>query len=435
MMPAWCRALLLLLVCCAQLFDGGLADVAAREKDWTAATATYFDAPPEFRQRIPHNFGTLFTGACGFTDQPFQQYQSDESLVFPREQYAAIGAANPDYLGGVCGRCYEVRCATGLIKHDYNASSGSMYIPIMGTPFYKTAPDIKDVRGRSFPGILSDRFIGAKCWNDTGSILVRIGDTCPCNRPEAQGGRNEACCGPNPHLDLSYWAFSQLAHPLYGNMVVYYRPVDCKTQQPLSASGPKNPSGVLGGATSVVYDSGLVPGWGVTLNNATWANWTNPADGTQAGLGGSGGRVAACATLQPKLGVMSWQCFPGCRDLFTGADVRVTLRPAQSVSGNPVSSSGAAALSQLPLKAIVSRVFYNETNAVGEAICQGTPLLNSNTTASRATSESHGYVTVAFPWNEFQCEARNVTRATANRIAFLNVGSGETSVCIEALKV
>ena len=415
----WLLAVLLLACCrCAT------CDVPGREGDWLTGTATFFDASPEFKSRIAHNFGTLYTGACGFTNQPLNAYQSDDSLVFPREQNAAIGAANADYAGGVCGRCYEVRCRTGLIKKDYNASGN--YVSIGGTPFYQTAPDLKDVRGRSFPGALSDRFIGAKCWNDTdGSIVVRITDTCPCHRPEAQGGYNAPCCGPNPHFDLSYWAWSRLAHPLYGNMVIQFRPVNCSTHAPLSGAKSESPSGILGGATSVIYDNGLAPGWGVTLSNATWANWTLPV---------GGGGIVACATLQPQ-GVLGWQCFPGCHDLFTGGPVRLTLREAQSVTGYSVSGASNGGLADLPVKVIVSKAFFNETNAVGEAICQGTPMLDSNTTGGRVQGASGSFITASFPFDDFQCGARNVSKATANRLELQNAGRKDVSLCVQSVRV
>ena len=131
-----------------------------------------------------------------------------------------------------------------------------------------------------------------------------------------------------------------------------------------------------GGATSVVFDSGIQYGWGLTLSNATWANWTLPV---------GGGGIAACATLQPQ-GVLGWQCFPGCHDLFTGGPVRLTVREAQSVTGYPAGGSNGG-LNDLPVKLLISRASFNETNAVGEAICQGTPMLNGNTTSGPPGAE------------------------------------------------
>jgi hypothetical protein len=46
-------------------------------------------------------FGVVAQGSCGYTN-------SDGSLPFPREVYAAAADTNEDYPGS-CGRCYEVR--------------------------------------------------------------------------------------------------------------------------------------------------------------------------------------------------------------------------------------------------------------------------------------------------------------------------------------
>jgi hypothetical protein len=56
----------------------------------------------------PGQFGIIGQGACGYTN-------SDGSLPFPREMYAAAADANADYPGS-CGRCYQVgmRASTDL---------------------------------------------------------------------------------------------------------------------------------------------------------------------------------------------------------------------------------------------------------------------------------------------------------------------------------
>ena len=45
-------------------------------------------------------FGIIEQGSCGYTN-------SDGSLPFPKEMYAAVADTNEDYPGS-CGRCYEV---------------------------------------------------------------------------------------------------------------------------------------------------------------------------------------------------------------------------------------------------------------------------------------------------------------------------------------
>jgi|AntAceMinimDraft_12_1070368.scaffolds.fasta_scaffold55106_2 hypothetical protein len=50
-----------------------------------------------------------------------------------------------------------------------------------------------------------------RCWNESASVFVTIIDLCPC---QYSWGRQEVCCGPIPHFDLSFWAHQKLAHPL-----------------------------------------------------------------------------------------------------------------------------------------------------------------------------------------------------------------------------
>jgi len=49
-------------------------------------------------------FGIIAQGSCGYTN-------SDGSLPFPKEIYAAAADTNEDYPGS-CGRCYQVRGVT-----------------------------------------------------------------------------------------------------------------------------------------------------------------------------------------------------------------------------------------------------------------------------------------------------------------------------------
>jgi hypothetical protein len=55
------------------------------------------------------------------------------------------------------------------------------------------------------------------------------------------------------HFDLSYFAFEQLIHPVYGVGMVEYRTVDCDTGAPL-------PQGFID--RTALYCGGVRPGWG-----------------------------------------------------------------------------------------------------------------------------------------------------------------------------
>jgi hypothetical protein len=46
-----------------------------------------------------------------------------------------------------------------------------------------------------------------QCWNDTRSIVVKVGDSCPCQQKKPDGSVQPQfwCCGGANHMDLSYW--------------------------------------------------------------------------------------------------------------------------------------------------------------------------------------------------------------------------------------
>ena len=53
----------------------------------------------------------------------------------------------------------------------------------------------------------------------------------------------------------SYFPCVQLAHPLYGNMPIEFRPVDCYTSKPLNPTPPYVSRSIYG-------ENGIEPGWG-----------------------------------------------------------------------------------------------------------------------------------------------------------------------------
>ena len=214
-------------------------------------------------------------------------------------------------------------------------------------------------------------------------IFVRIVDICPCNRPPQQGGRNQACCTTAPHIDLSYWAFEKLAHPLYGDITIQFRPVDCGTRQPLASSGLANATsgGVLGGATSSVYAGEPQRGWAVTSYKINWLNLTLPASGLSAtSKPYPGVRNATCAQISGAGGLFGFYCTK-CRDVFTDA-VKLSIREAQQQSGDP--TGGAVP----PLRVVISKRDYNATGGGGEVYCDAKPQLGD---AYKIGRSSNGY--------------------------------------------
>jgi cullin-associated NEDD8-dissociated protein 1 len=78
---------------------------------WIQGRATYYGTDDRLEKiRVAcgepkDQFGIVAQGSCGYTN-------SDGSLPFPREVYAAAADTNEDYPGS-CGRCYEVSSANG----------------------------------------------------------------------------------------------------------------------------------------------------------------------------------------------------------------------------------------------------------------------------------------------------------------------------------
>lgn len=122
---------------------------------------------------------------------------------------------------GGCGRCYEVRCKTGPILKDQETVS-SVYDGYHLPRFARN--DLKNPEGWEWSGVphhVPEEHKWTQCNNEEKSIVIKIIDYCPCIY--IGGRRQRWCCGPIDHLDLSYWAFNHLAHPLYGMMMVEYR--------------------------------------------------------------------------------------------------------------------------------------------------------------------------------------------------------------------
>eukprot|EP00878_Enallax_costatus_P012255 GHUV01012800.1.p1 GENE.GHUV01012800.1~~GHUV01012800.1.p1 ORF type:complete len:217 (+),score=45.02 GHUV01012800.1:1126-1776(+) len=76
-------------------------------------------------------------------------------------------------------------------------------------------------------------------------------------------------------MDLSYWAFEKIAHPVYGVIPTEYRPVDCVTKQPL------NP--VPGYVSPVIYKDDLGAGWGWRPYNSKDTQIRAPGEGLDGG--------------------------------------------------------------------------------------------------------------------------------------------------------
>jgi Lytic transglycolase len=114
--------------------------------------------------------------------------------------------------------------------------------------------NVKDTQGRSYPGnpLESKDQQYVLCYNDTSPITIRVVDTCPCIQKLPGENRVQRwCCGDQYHVDLSYWAFEKIAHPVYGVIMIELRPVDCNSKEPLSSSM----------VSATIYSDGPGKGW------------------------------------------------------------------------------------------------------------------------------------------------------------------------------
>ena len=81
-----------------------------------------------------------------------------------------------------------------------------------------TIKTVNDTRGRPVPGnpAEKDGHQWVRCWNES-SVVVKIVDNCPAVQWKVNHAEPQMWCSADVyHIDLSYWAFEKLAHPVYG---------------------------------------------------------------------------------------------------------------------------------------------------------------------------------------------------------------------------
>ena len=122
------------------------------------------------------SFGDFLYGSCGYYNKPRSKQRVDyDDLSLPLDGVAALADVNPDFPGS-CGRCYEVRCAEGLVQANDHKPLWT------GNHFYM--PDrngsVLDTVGRTFPGNPAhpEGKEYVRCWNES-SVVVKIVDDCP----------------------------------------------------------------------------------------------------------------------------------------------------------------------------------------------------------------------------------------------------------------
>ncbi|KAL3160371.1 hypothetical protein ABBQ32_010699 [Trebouxia sp. C0010 RCD-2024] len=216
-------------------FTAAPAPAPLDSEGWRTGRSTFFDGSESFKNaylaRGAGAFGDILFGSCQYASIRDGVKRDYSDLPFDKAEVAALAQKNPDYPGS-CGRCYEVRCQNGIVI-------GNGTTPVSTNDFYYLASvdaTVKDDFNRSFPGnaAFDQAEQDVQCWGNN-SVFVHVIDSCPAFQIKADGVPTQQlwCNSDIYHFDLSYWAFQQLAHPTYGVMMVDFRPVDCRTHEPL----------------------------------------------------------------------------------------------------------------------------------------------------------------------------------------------------------
>ncbi|CAL5225943.1 g8740 [Coccomyxa viridis] len=261
---------------------------------WRQGRATFYGGPERFLQNFAdrgpppeYGFGNAIFGSCGYTQQNYTEGVTYANVPYPKEALAALANIDEDFPGS-CGRCYEVRCKNGLVL----SNGTSIFNTTQGYNLPAHAPNATDDYNRTWLGNPTEALQeqSVLCWN-TSSIFVVITDNCPCIQTNVTTGEvngvNPPCCGDVYHMDLSYWGFQQLAHPLNGIMMTEFRPVSCDTHEPLQF----NP----GFINSTIYGDKVETGW-------AWFPYKQNTDNFWLPGAGIGGSNATCVELGPKAG-------------------------------------------------------------------------------------------------------------------------------------
>ncbi|BDA41289.1 hypothetical protein COCOBI_02-0690 [Coccomyxa sp. Obi] len=263
--------------------------VSGQSGGWRQGRATWYGGPLSFLSNFKnrgsppeYGFGDILYGSCGYFEQNFSRPVTLQDLPYPKEMYAALALTDPDYPGS-CGRCYEVRCKSGLVL----GNGTTPYRTDQGYSLSANAPNALDPSGRKWLGnpTADQGLQSVRCWNDSHSIFIVVADSCPCVVRGADGavtGSNPPCCGNTYHMDLNFWGFDELSHPINGIMSTEFRPVDCITKQPLQF--------LPGFTNTTIYGERVEAGWAWFPFNQSFSNFWAPGQG----LGGSN---ATCVQL------------------------------------------------------------------------------------------------------------------------------------------
>ncbi|KAL3157021.1 hypothetical protein ABBQ38_001272 [Trebouxia sp. C0009 RCD-2024] len=402
-----------------------LAPVLNATAGWRQGRATFYGGSEQYLRNFPdrgpppeYGFGTPLYGSCGYLSQAGTEAVDFPNVPFPKDMLSAVANINDDFPGS-CGRCYEIRCATGTVIGNYTVAGNDIVstIPFNLTRGYTPKVDVNTVEddyGRLWSGndLMDQDLLFTRCYNlsqslnlttpTDNSIYVRVTDSCPCLQFDGGSktvtGTNPPCCGNVNHFDLSFFGFEKLAHPIYGVMNTEFRPVDCYTKVPLDY--------LPGFINETIYTDNIESGW------AWYPYLQNNKQLTVVGAGVENSN-ATCVDVKPSGGfsfVSRDAALPGYQPFLMSNATSVSLYVKQTSAADIGVGSG-----------VPSGVTLSIGNAEQEYYCTGV-LLDS---LPRGPT-SNGMTQLTVPIAQFNCDLGRV-----DQIGFQNTGSADVQFCLD----
>jgi cullin-associated NEDD8-dissociated protein 1 len=213
-------------------------------------------------------------------------------------------------------------------------------------------------------------------------------------------------------MDLSYWAFEKLAHPVYGVIPTEYRPVDCITKKPLRP--------VPGYVSPIIYKDDLGAGWG-------WRPYSSKNTEIQAAGEGLNGGNATCLTSSKNgavVLVVREGYRPGYRPFAKASRLDFWVK-SNTKSLDPFASSTPPGQVP-PLKVFL----MNDEKSL---YCNKEITLDQ----VKPVARNGDYYKFQLPLSMFECVEGSSAGSLANidRVDFMNVNERDADYCLDGMQL
>jgi hypothetical protein len=351
--------------------------------------------------------------------------ESNANLPYPRDAVAAVADFDPRLHEGACGSCYEVRCVGGFVQKDFE---GGRIEYSRERGFWEVDPEALDSYGRKVPARPAKRddifnssskeYEFVRCWDESLVIKVKIIDTCPC---EYEYGKQEICCGPVPHFDLSYYAYEKLAHPIQGKMNIQFRPVSCDDE----STHLDVDLGARARVVKTIYDGGLGAGWALLPYRDRWLVINRD------GYGRVESSSALCGEFSPRgrVAFHCWLCETSAQPFANASSISVWIRISCATNFDTFLIVSLSHRTRKRWRAGAVRAPASETR-VGAKV-RLDPAFSSSDYAIDARCGRAFTV----PIGAFQSSTRDLSRVNTLAIEVPGDASAPASFCVDALRV